>query len=275
MDIFEVIDRRQSVRTYNGKNLSLKNARSIKDRFEDNVGPFGTEVGLKLVDLSRTSNRRLGTYGVIKGARAYIGGRVPVGEKSFEDFGFVMEKLVLHCTKLELGTCWLGGTYNRGAFAKELGVEKDEAAPAIVSVGVPSDKSNIVHSVFKRTAKSTKRRPWNKLFYQDNYEKPLSKKKAGDFEKVLEAVRWAPSGSNKQPWRIIRHDGNYHFYLRRTGSRIKMYKVIQLVDMGIAVCHFDLTARELGLTGTWVVSEPKLDSSFWEYNCSFISSDRP
>ncbi len=28
--------------------------------------------------------------------------------------------------------------------------------------------------------------------------------------------------------------------------------------MGIAMCHFELTARELGLTGDWVIDEPDI-----------------
>ena len=33
---------------------------------------------------------------------------------------------------------------------------------------------------------------------------------------------------------------------------------LQRVDMGIAMCHFELTAHELGLQGSWIVDEPKL-----------------
>ena len=31
---------------------------------------------------------------------------------------------------------------------------------------------------------------------------------------------------------------------------------LQRVDMGIALCHFELTAREMGLAGHWAVDDP-------------------
>jgi hypothetical protein len=34
---------------------------------------------------------------------------------------------------------------------------------------------------------------------------------------------------------------------------------MQRLDLGIAMCHFELTAREQGLKGHWMVSEPKLE----------------
>ena len=31
---------------------------------------------------------------------------------------------------------------------------------------------------------------------------------------------------------------------------------LQRVDMGIAMCHFEMTANELGIEGKWVLSDP-------------------
>ena len=35
---------------------------------------------------------------------------------------------------------------------------------------------------------------------------------------------------------------------------------IQNLDMGIAMCHFELAAVELGLNGKWEIIEPMLES---------------
>jgi len=68
-------------------------------------------------------------------------------------------------------------------------------------------------------------------------------------------VRLAPSASNRQPWRILKEKRSniFHFYLERAKIYAKAIKRIdmQKVDMGIAMCHFELAARELGLTGSW------------------------
>jgi hypothetical protein len=44
---------------------------------------------------------------------------------------------------------------------------------------------------------------------------------------------------------------------------------LQEIDMGIALCHFELTARELGLPGGWRQDDtaPKIKS--WEYVASW------
>ena len=33
---------------------------------------------------------------------------------------------------------------------------------------------------------------------------------------------------------------------------------LQNVNMGIAMCHFELTARELGLDGRWEINPPQV-----------------
>ena len=43
---------------------------------------------------------------------------------------------------------------------------------------------------------------------------------------------------------------------------------MQLVDMGIALCHFDLTARECGLTPVFSLQNPALDTAL-EYIATY------
>jgi hypothetical protein len=78
-------------------------------------------------------------------------------------------------------------------------------------------------------------------------------------------VRIAPSASNKQPWRVVKDGQYWHFYLQRTpGYRRDPLKILldlcdlQRLDMGIALCHFELTARELGLAGHWAFDAPSI-----------------
>ncbi|MCE5265342.1 MAG: hypothetical protein LLG97_17650 [Deltaproteobacteria bacterium] len=87
----------------------------------------------------------------------------------------------------------------------------------------------------------------------------------------------APSASNKQPWRIIRGRGDaFHFYLKRTPGYESLIKDIKLqnVDMGIAMSHFDLSARELGLKGNWKVDDPQIKSDGMEYIVSWETLSR-
>ena len=97
-------------------------------------------------------------------------------------------------------------------------------------------------------------------------------------------VRLAPSASNKQPWRIVKDGSAWHFYLQRTpkyGPGSVVFNVMKLadlqrVDMGIAMCHFELTARELGLDGKWARMNPGLEipDERTEYVVSWVESDK-
>jgi len=68
-----------------------------------------------------------------------------------------------------------------------------------------------------------------------------------------------PSASNRQPWRIIK-DGSdkFHFYMKENImiNRIISKVRLQNIDMGIAMSHFEMTARAKGLPGGWIMKEP-------------------
>jgi hypothetical protein len=94
----------------------------------------------------------------------------------------------------------------------------------------------------------------------------------------LEAVRLGPSASNKQPWRVLRDDGVWDFYLRRTPGYLRSNGGrrdngdLQRADMGIALCHWELTALELGLQGHWSGDrqDRRKTADLTEYTASWI-----
>ena len=106
---------------------------------------------------------------------------------------------------------------------------------------------------------------WERLFFDGAFGVPLKRNAAGAFATVLEMVRIGPSASNKQPWRIVRVGEMWHLYLQRTPGYAKRNQVLlgiadmQRIDMGITMCHFTLTAEELGLCGKWMVQEPAIE----------------
>jgi hypothetical protein len=40
--------------------------------------------------------------------------------------------------------------------------------------------------------------------------------------------------------------------------------------MGIALCHFELSANELGLKGKWEYRQPEIPIEIWEYTATWI-----
>jgi hypothetical protein len=190
-----------------------------------------------------------------------------------EDFGFGMERNLLYATALGLGTCWLGGTLNRAGFARKISLSPEEFMPAISPVGYPADKRSLTDRAFRFMAKSDKRKPWGELFFDKQPGNPLVKDKAGACGQALESVRIGPSASNRQPWRIIREGASWHFFLARTPGYDKMLGEIRLqeVDMGIALCHFELAAQELEIQGSWKVAKPAFDAGTLEYVMSWVT----
>lgn len=280
MDItspLETIKKRVSCRSFDGRALDDKTKEPLRAFFRENTrGPFGNPLRFDLIDLTdaeRAELKSLGTYGVIKGAGLFIAGTVKRGPRAMEDYGYGMERNILFATALGLGTCWLGGTLNRAGFSRKIGLTPDELMPAISPVGHPTEKRSLTDKTIRFMAKSDKRKPWQELFFDERKGNPLGKENAGHLASALESVRIGPSATNRQPWRIIR-DGNgkaFHFFLERTPGYEKMTGEIRLqeVDMGIALCHFELAAGELGVRGRWREAKPSFDAGAWEYVVSW------
>ena len=70
-------------------------------------------------------------------------------------------------------------------------------------------------------------------------------------------VRWAPSATNKQPWRAVVCGNTVHFYEAQSMKESPLGD-IQKVDVGIFLCHFDLTMQENGHEGRFFDSDPGL-----------------
>lgn len=277
--MIEAIRQRISVRTYEARSVEEDKKRNVADLLRANhQGPFGHTVRFALIDFSeieRKEIKTLGTYGTIRGAELYVAAAVREAPGAMEDLGYCFEEVILAVTNLGLGTCWMGGTFRRASFARRIGVSEGEVVPVISPVGYARQKRSVVDGLFRRFAGSDERKPWEELFFDGVTTVPLSKDAAGGYTTALECVRLGPSASNNQPWRILRREGNiFHFYLKRAPGYDKIMRSVdlQLVDMGIALCHFEVAAREIGLAGGWVEARPDVDVGSINYILSWKPS---
>ena len=279
MTTIEVIKKRTSCRVYSDKGIDKDKREELREFLAAHTNsPFNSMIRFLLLDFSGLEALDLkapGTYGVIKGAKYFIVGAVGNHAKAMEDYGYCMEKNILKATAMGLGTCWLGGTFSRSGFGERMGLVNGELLPAISPVGYSSSKRSIVDRLFRLSAGSDKRKPWDELFFAGNIRTPLQKDSSSPYEEPLECVRIGPSASNKQPWRIIKDRGNLHFYLSRTPGYNAVFGDIKMqnIDMGIAMCHFELSARELGLKGAWKVADPRVEAGDTEYIVSWIGNE--
>ena len=283
--IVEVIKARYSVRTYQPVTIKDRDRSHLAEAaLATQAGPFGNRPRFELLAASEDDGkalRGLGTYGFIKGPTGFLVGASRVTDHSLEDFGFLMERLILLATDLGLGTCWLGGTFTKSRFAEKISLQSVETVPAVASVGYAARRPRTLDSLVRFVPGSDRRLPWESLFFDRSLTSPLNRQAADEFVLPLDMVRLGPSASNRQPWRIVRQGNIWHFYLQRSraygpssfGSLWPMAD-LQRIDMGIAMCHFDLTAKELGLTGQWSYGQPDIDkpNGQIEYTASWIGS---
>ncbi len=283
--ITDLIKQRFSCRTYLETPIRERERQRLADFIDAYpIGPFSSPTRFELiaaVEADRKALRGLGTYGFIRNPAGFILGAMGEGQKNLEDFGYAMERIILFATDLGLGTCWLGGSFTKGRFADRISAKGVERVPAVTSVGyISEERSGFGAQIRQRFGDANRKRyPWERLFFRGGFDVPLSRAEAGAYTSPLEMVRLGPSASNKQPWRIIQSGDAWHFYLQRSpGYRrrwaMKLLNVddMQRLDMGIAMCHFELTADELGLGGKWRVKDPHIEKpdELTEYIVSWV-----
>lgn len=245
----KAVESRYSVRSYEERSLDNELKAQLISFFEQAENPFGPKVRMQFIEKNLSEHgEKLGTYGIIKGADCYIGVTVQKADFDLEALGYVFEQLVLYATSIGLGSCWLGGTFNRSAFTAAMDIREGELFPILSPIGYPAEKKSLTEKIMRSAVKAGVRLPWDKLFYNNSFSQPVTEGKAGEYNFAFEMLRLAPSAVNKQPWRLLIHGDTVHFYKTR-GAAEKLGIDMQRIDMGIAMAHFALAMKEQGTEG--------------------------
>jgi hypothetical protein len=111
-------------------------------------------------------------------------------------------------------------------------------------LGYPAKERSEVDRKLRSSVRGDERLPAEELFFEGSFSTPL--REPGE---ALEAVRWAPSAANRQPWRVVKDGDAFHFYKKHTtGFTAGASWAVQKIDLGIALCHFiGVTGGQLGL----------------------------
>lgn len=253
--MLKAIENRVSVRSYLNEPLIEKDHRMVNTTLketESHKGPFGHRARFFFVDKKPVDGAKIGTYGFIKNPPHFIGGVIDNTFKALVDYGFLFESIILKLTDHNIGTVWLGGTFKRDQFS--VNRADDEIIPCVSPVGYSAKKSLREHLI-RTVSKANARKQFNNLFFYHKTKDTLPE--AHPFRNYLEAVRLAPSASNKQPWRIVVDKDMCHVYLDRTpGYGNKLPFDIQAVDMGIALYHLVVSAQVDDKTITYKEEKP-------------------
>lgn len=155
-----------------------------------------------------------GTYGIIRGAQMFLIGGAEDSFQALIDFGYQMEYIILQAWDRGLGTCWLGGTFQRSPVERYADFPEGYIIPAITPIGYSAEKEGLVDSVLHRIMGSRQRKPTQEVFFTDNWDTPLDLEADDAVAIGLEMVRLGPSAMNRQPWRAIVDGETVHFYIK-------------------------------------------------------------
>lgn len=170
-------------------------------------------------DAGEAFNAMRKSYGLFSGVRSVVVLKGPTSLPDLaEKIGYYGEQLMLDLTDLGLGTCWVGGTFDRKHFA----IPEGETMLCVMPVGHVAGQS--VKEKLIRGAVSRKRKPVSQrlIGYENAPEWVLD---------AMEAVRLAPSAVNGQKPVFAWADGV-------VTASVEASHDMDLVDLGIAKFHF-------------------------------------
>ena len=267
-NITELIRCRRSVRTFDGKEITDDDKEKLTLFIKKTENPYGIPVSFKFLDGKKQSL----SCPVVTGTDFYVGAKVPRMPHMEEALGYSFEMFVLYAQSIGIGTVWIGGTMDRSAFERAMVLEQNEVMPCVSPLGYPAEKRSVREKMMRKAIKADSRNPFETIFFDSTFDVPLTEEAAGRLAGVLETVRRSPSAVNKQPWRVVLDKAGVHFYLKRTKGYIsEAAGDLQKIDLGIALCHFALAAKESDINISFSVSDPGIMTyADTEYIASYL-----
>ena len=224
MEEIQAIRERISRRSYLDEPISLEHLAVLLDV----IGRINEDSGLTFSFLEDGSVAfdRGKSYGLFSGVRSLL---MMKGDRSMpyfrEKVGYYGERLLLAATGLGLGTCWVGGTFDRSA----LPVEEWEEIVCVSPVGLVRKeetlKERVVRASIHRGSKS--------IAQMTEADRPLTSQETI----AMELVQRAPTARNTQ--KVV-----FRFRGEEISAWVPEDAPFDLVDLGICKYHF-----EVGMNG--------------------------
>ncbi len=245
--VVAAISERRSIRNYDESADITDKLKLIENKIielSSKPGPFGNYVGINLVsDGGDSSQIKLGTYGMIRGAHNYLVVTIKPGTNYLLDLGYVFEQLVIYATSIGLGTVWMAGTFSRKHFKASVNIKNEIEMPIVAPIGIEGGKKSLLAKIGEKKPRA--RKPFGNLFFAEDGKTSLVYEQSNPLLEALEMIRLAPSSMNKQPWRVVQVGNRFHFY---KSSKKEVYDI----DMGIALSHLVMTLESYGISGEFI-----------------------
>jgi hypothetical protein len=226
MTLLEAIEKRISRRSYLDTLIDPEKLIKIKQAIDKYNAASG--LSIQFVEDGGKAFQGFGkSYGMFSGVRSFI---ALVGKTSDPDLlekaGYYGELLVLQATALGLGTCFVGGTYDKKSCPCT--VKDDEILTCVITIGNVEDTPGFKERMIYRMSHIGSKIQLEKIYEADREAPPW-------FLDGAKAVMLAPSAVNRHPVRIAYKSGKVSAYVESTqGSN--------LIDLGIAKANFEIAA---------------------------------
>lgn len=250
MNSFEAIFSRRSIRHFKQEKLDWEIIADLLDYA--NKLPMlieGIAVEFKLVSNIEAKQGFYGPFNVK--APYYLCISSEVKEDYMLNAGYLMQQINLYLTAKGLGTCFLVAYPGSGLKA----TMKYEYIVALAF--------GMTNSTLTRDSSDAKRLPEGDLIVYKEEVTP-------DIKQVLAAARLSPSAFNSQPWRFVVYKNRIHVFAKKNLFIAKALDYNKMIDMGIMMANFLITAEELWVDVSLSKSETLVNRPFQnnEYVCT-------
>jgi nitroreductase len=239
------VNARHSVRTYTGTPVDPVLLTELRVFCESLPGRSVARVAVvEDVPADLFTGMIVGSYGRVVGARSAL---VVIGRPSKrhvqESMGYLGEAALLQATAMGLGTCWIAGSFDRSVAFRLEELAEEERIFAISPLGYGVERPRTAERLLKALVRAKHRRPVTEMAPGFDPEHWPAWAAEG-----VRLARIAPSAINRQPWRFELEPGAVTVSVVTRGAE---GSISRLLDVGIAMLHFEVGARLLGASGIW------------------------
>lgn len=222
MNDIEAVNKRCSRRSFIKGQIDFKIIEKLLKEISDE-----SNIRFELVkDGSLAFKNKLKTMGMFSGVESLIAVIIkkdnPIDE---EKVGYYTQKIALELVKMNLGSCFVGGTYDKNKL--DISLKEDEFIRLVLPFGDVTNKEDMPAKedfIFNKIHKKDK--PYTSQIESDKKEFPKW------FINGMKAVEKAPSTLNKRPV-MFRYENEDEIY-----AYVKDEK--EYIDLGIAKLNFEI-----------------------------------
>ena len=180
----------------------------------------------------------VGSYGRVEGAPALVA--LVGSEDATLEVGYIGEAVVLDATAAGIDSVWIAASFDAERAGRLADLRDGERVHAIAALGHATKTIGVGERLMRAGVRARQRLPLDAIA-------PGHPGWPAWAREAAVAARLAPSGANRQPWRL-NMDGDALVFTKAA----KTYWTAP-IDFGIAMLHAELGAMHAGVSGTWVL----------------------